>query len=753
MEKIASEKIKKGGRIILPVMVAALLAVMVFASLPNADSNDGAAAVGAAGDYNQGDINVINGMIDGNGLSWIKAPDNGETVDATWMSTNWPGVSWSAVPDARITVLNVSNKALTGPLNVTALTSLTELNCQNNRLTSLNVSGMSALTGVNCNGNFLTSLNASGCTALIDLSCQENDLTSLNVSGCTALVTLEAKGNLLTSLNLSNLTALEYVQLEANMNLSSINVSGCVMLNYLYLGHCNFRSFTLSGLPELQQLYLQQNNMTSLTLTDLPKLREMELNSNSFTSLTLTGLPALEILKIDNNFLTQLNVLGLPALVELRCNGNLLTSLDVSGLTNLIELYCHHNMITSLNVAGCTSLDYIDCSRNELTALDLTGCTAMAGGGLYVYENLIANIATDITGTYGSIDGTPQRVKVELSNSKSVGDLQTEIQGIIDAGVKVPYLVGTKTNADTKLTLSMTFDSKISLAGSYGGNALELNGSGNFWVERNGTLTVTALDLDNINFNVKGTVTVNGDLTGNAADVDVHVRNRGTLHVKGNVLFNEANSRLFCENGKITVNGNVTALLNSSSSAVRVDGGTVVIGGNVTSTYNAVNAQYGFGTLTIKGNVVSADGYAISIRNRMSVVVDGNVTYEGAGTALTLKNRGSLLVMGNVTSDGNGVTIENRAVVKINGTLTIGDTAWFINNEAESEFTPVSSGGYDKVFSPAESKWSVSVGKQPEPPEPPEPGGSNTLLLIAVAVVAVAVVAGAVYFFFLRPKP
>jgi len=755
MKSKASGKMKKGGGAkyaILPVMIAALLAVVVFASLPNADSNGASAAVGVAGDYNQGDIDAINGMIDNNNLGWPKAPDDGATADAAWMASNWPGVTWSATPDARITYLNLNSKALTGTLNMSGLASMEGLECHSNTLTALNMSGLTAMTFLDCSGNLLTSLNVSGCTALQQLYCEENDLTSLNVAGCDALLKIEARGNLFASLDLSGMPSLEYVKLEGNYRLSSINVSGCAMLNYLYLGHCDLRTATFTDLPELGELYLQQNKMTSVTLTDLPKLWHLELQSNNFVSMTLTGLPALRELEIGNNFLTHLNVRGLTALESLYCEGNLLPSLDVSGLTSLTSLNCQHNMIASLDVTGCVALHEINCPLNELTALDLTTCTAMASGALYIGENLIANVGTDIIGAVGLIGSTPQRVKVELTILKSVDDLQAEIQGILDAG-KVPYLVGHKMNADKKLTLTMASGGKISLAGTYGGNALELKGYGEFWVERTGTLTVTALDLEITKFIVKGTATVNGDVNGNAGGTYVHIRNRGTLHVKGNMLFTGINSQVDCENGTFTVDGNITFLLGYVSNTLFVfQGGTATVGGNVTAPSNAVGTSGGWGSLTIKGSVVCDGGdYAVYVQSRNNVVVEGNVTYNGTGAALKLDNRGSLLVKGNVVSDSNGIIIDKRAAVKINGTIAVGDTAWFINTKAESDFTPVSSGGYDKVFTVVGQKWSVSVGKQPEPPG--GGGGSNTLLIVVIAAVAVAAIAGAVYFFFLRPKP
>jgi hypothetical protein len=50
-------------------------------------------------------------------------------------------------------------------------------------LTSLDVSGLTALTSLYCNNNSLTSLDVSGLTALTYLFCTNNSLTSLLATG------------------------------------------------------------------------------------------------------------------------------------------------------------------------------------------------------------------------------------------------------------------------------------------------------------------------------------------------------------------------------------------------------------------------------------------------------------------------------------------------------------------------------------------------------------------------------------------
>ena len=66
---------------------------------------------------------------------------------------------------------------------------VTELDCNENQLTSLNVSKNTALTSLECSYNQLTSLDVSKNTALEELDCFSNQLTSLDVSKNTVFST------------------------------------------------------------------------------------------------------------------------------------------------------------------------------------------------------------------------------------------------------------------------------------------------------------------------------------------------------------------------------------------------------------------------------------------------------------------------------------------------------------------------------------------------------------------------------------
>ena len=108
---------------------------------------------------------------------------------------------------------SLSISDLTG---IEAFSALTELECNNNKLTSLDLSNNTALTDLRCWNNKLTSLDLSKNTDLTDLWCYDNQLNNLNVSQNTDLTDLICSDNQLTSLDLSKNTAL--TDLDCNGN-------------------------------------------------------------------------------------------------------------------------------------------------------------------------------------------------------------------------------------------------------------------------------------------------------------------------------------------------------------------------------------------------------------------------------------------------------------------------------------------------------------------------------------------------------
>ena len=71
-----------------------------------------------------------------------------------------------------------NNRGITDLTGIEQFTSLTELKCNHNQITSLDLSQNTALAYFTCSNNQLTSLDVSQNTALTELDCRNNQLSS-----------------------------------------------------------------------------------------------------------------------------------------------------------------------------------------------------------------------------------------------------------------------------------------------------------------------------------------------------------------------------------------------------------------------------------------------------------------------------------------------------------------------------------------------------------------------------------------------
>ena len=199
-----------------------------------------------------------------------------------------------------ITKLNVGNEGLASLKGIEYFTSLTQLLCFDNQLTTLDVSQNTALTALDCSGNPLTALDVSKNTAMTGLSCDRNQLTTLDVSQNTALTGLSCYGNQLTNLDVSQNTA-------------------------------------------LTELSCSRNQLTTLDVSQNTALTKLDCSENQLSSLDVSQNTALTKLLCSINQLTTLDVSQNIALTLLDCHTNQLTSLEVSKNTVLRDLFCYKN--------------------------------------------------------------------------------------------------------------------------------------------------------------------------------------------------------------------------------------------------------------------------------------------------------------------------------------------------------------------------------------------------------------------------
>lgn len=392
-----------------------------------------------------------------------------------------------------LTSLDCSSHSISSLTGINLLTYLTLLNCSNNNLTSLNVSSLTRLQTLRCNNNklpYVYDLPAS----LQYLYCGGNQFTTWVVNNLSSLKTLDVSNTpTLTSFNCNNNA------------LTSLTISGCSALNTI---SCDNNQFTsLPTLPSsLETLYCRGNKLTSLPT--LPNsLKYLLCGGNKFTTLSLTGYTNLKQLDISNstslttlncynNGLTTLNVSGCSALSTLSCYNNYLTTLGTLP-SSLKTIYCYTNNLNTLNVSGCTSLTYLDCKANYLTSLGtlpsslqtincsnnrLSGTLSITGRSALKTLNVSSNTGLTTINCYGNgltslnVDGCSALTTLNCYSNQltSLGTLPNSLQTIDCSSNRLSGTLSVTGRSALK-TLDASSNTSLTTLNCYGNALTSLN--------------------------------------------------------------------------------------------------------------------------------------------------------------------------------------------------------------------------------------------------------------------------------------
>jgi hypothetical protein len=171
-------------------------------------------------------------------------------------------------------------------LDVSACSTLTQLDCKRNKLTELDVSKNTALTTLWCNNNRLTSLDMSKNVALTGLFCNSDSLTTLDVSKNARLVNLICEYNQLSALDISNNTALSVLFCFSN-KLTMLDLSQNRALTNLHCAQNRITALDLTKNTLLKELACEVNQLTTLDVSKNDVLTSISCNSNKFSFATL----------------------------------------------------------------------------------------------------------------------------------------------------------------------------------------------------------------------------------------------------------------------------------------------------------------------------------------------------------------------------------------------------------------------------------------------------------------------------------
>ncbi len=213
------------------------------------------------------------------------------------------------------------------------------------------------------------------------------EIAGLDISGFGDMAEwLGLHDNAATSIDLSNAPDLKFLNLYWNP-ISELDFSGCPRLEVLDASFTLVKNLDLSGVPSLMWLDAYSDGygdeeegiaqLTSIDVTGLPILQYLNVKGNALTSLDLSQNTYLRWLNANNNKLTSLDLTENNIIEELNLDGNLISSLEISHLSDLWTLSISNNELTELDLSGSQALEKLYVANNRLTSLDCSPCALL----------------------------------------------------------------------------------------------------------------------------------------------------------------------------------------------------------------------------------------------------------------------------------------------------------------------------------------------------------------------------------------
>ncbi|MBO4579439.1 MAG: S-layer homology domain-containing protein [Clostridiales bacterium] len=216
-----------------------------------------------------------------------------------------------------------------------------------------------------CENNNLTSLDVSQNVNLEYLFCESNQLTSLDVSKNTALKDLNCSSNQLNTLDVNNNTELAFLDCSYNQ-LTSLDYRNTSLSDIFY---DNNPLEVINGDVLINEYTFPDENFRNWVLS------QDYGQDGKLTEAEIADVTSIDV--YDKNISNLKGIEFFISLTELDCGDNQLSSLDVSENTALTCLYCNYNELTSLDVSKNTALTQLYCHDNQLISLDVSKNTVL----------------------------------------------------------------------------------------------------------------------------------------------------------------------------------------------------------------------------------------------------------------------------------------------------------------------------------------------------------------------------------------
>ena len=189
-------------------------------------------------------------------------------------------------------------------LDFSRFKNIEEINCSQNKLTSLKVDGLTNLKNIIFSTNALTEMSFNGCSALENVVGTYNlDLTSVDLTGCTNIKSFMFMYTGLEQIDIKPFAAtLEELNLGWT-KIKTVDISNCTNLTYLAVNNCDIsEELDFSACTKLDELRVESTHIPNIDLSNCPDISVLQCYEiDQLKSLKMAShLPKLYQLNIDN---------------------------------------------------------------------------------------------------------------------------------------------------------------------------------------------------------------------------------------------------------------------------------------------------------------------------------------------------------------------------------------------------------------------------------------------------------------------
>ena len=265
--------------------------------------------------------------------------------------------------------LNLSYRNISNSTGIEHFTSLKNLYCSSNKISSLNLSNNTNLIYLDCSNNLLTQLDLHNNTILQNLYCGYNKLIDLDLSSNPNLTKINCYYNELTGLNVRNGNN-SNLQLDTryNSNLFCIQVDDASASYTYYNWYKNaYTAYSENCSGYVVEMTYIPDDKFEQALVDL--VLDAGVLNDSVPTIAIMKLKSLNI--SYKNITDFTGIEDFVALEQLYCNNNQISEINLTTITNLKTLQIHNNKLSDLDLSSNPFLTSLNASSNQLTGLNL----------------------------------------------------------------------------------------------------------------------------------------------------------------------------------------------------------------------------------------------------------------------------------------------------------------------------------------------------------------------------------------------